>query len=360
MATDSYNGELKAGLFRSLIDQLDLSAVEVDRYTEHFKRSHDQLDELLSLQFYKALDSEKGDLLSEHYKLLSEFRERLFATWKTPLERLDSLLYMCMEVVSELRQKHIDSSQAITNKFNISTRLQARCVQVGNEISHLLHGGYADGAFARWRTLHETSTTTKFICEGDEDLSSRFIDYQTILRLQSAIRYNENKELNFEPIPTEKITQLQNKKAEILGKYGVQFGQSFGWARKALGDNVSEKGNLKFTNLEDYVGLSFLRSHFGLANQYIHAGIDSIGYKLGTSMSNRDLLLTGPSNEGLMEPIQCTSLSVVYATSALINAYPDDDSSIKTSVLWLWHQILQQEVYGAHKALQVMATHLAD
>ncbi|MBI6557290.1 DUF5677 domain-containing protein [Pseudomonas veronii] len=353
MDVDSDSNVSSTGLLRSVIDSLDLSSVEIDKITELFESHHEELNELFSLHFYQALDAEKDDLMSEHYEVLGAFRERLFETWKTPLIRLNSLLYMCMEIVDELRQEKTNFPPIHTNKFNIATRLQARCVQIGNEISHLLHGGYADGAFARWRTLHETSATTKFICEGDEDLASRFLDFQNISRLKAAKKYNDNNELEFVPIPTEQLVQFENEKTKILNKYEPHFEQEFGWARKALGNTVAPKGNLRFTDLEKFVGLSFLRNHFSFANQYIHAGIDSIGYKLGTSMSKKDILLTGPSNEGLIEPIQCTSLSLIHATAALLKAYPNDDSPIKISVLWLWHEVLKQEVDEADAALQV-------
>ena len=104
--------------------------------------------------------------------------------------------------------------------------------------------------------------------------------------------------------------------------------------------------------IEEFVKLDLLRNHFSFANQYVHAGIDSIGFKLGTSMSNKDLLLTGPSNEGLLEPIQCTSLSLIYATEALIRAYPNDETLMTIPVLWMWHDALKNEVVYASDALQ--------
>ncbi len=353
MDIDDRSDISNTGLLRSVIESLDLSSVEIDKITKLFENKHEELNELFSLNLYQILDAEKDDLLSEHYEVLAKFRERLFETWKTPLMRLDSLLYMCMEAVDELRQQHAGSPLLHTKKFNMATRLQARCVQVGNEISHLLHGGYADGAFARWRTLHETAATTKFICEGDEDLATRFFDFQNISRLKAANKYNEHNELEFDEFPAEQLTQFENDRKKILNKYELHFDKDFGWARKALGNNAAPKGSLRFTDVESFVGLSFLRNHFSFANQYVHAGIDSIGYKLGTSMSKKDLLLTGPSNEGLIEPIQCASLSLIHATIALIKAYPNEDSSIKISTLWLWHEVLKQEVVDADAALQV-------
>ncbi len=352
MSVDANKNDSNIELFRKLFDGLNVDADEMGKIISYFEQNPDELNLFFSRSLYQTLDAGKDELLSEHYELLGKFRERLFDTWKDPLKRLDSLLYICMEIVDELRRDQANSQRAKTNKFNVATRLQARCVQVGNEISHLLHGGYADGAFARWRTLHESSATTKFICEGDEDLSSRFIDFQSVIRLGAATKYNEKNELGFEPIPAEQLEKLKIEKEEILKRYEPHFEKKFGWARKALGNTVSSKDNLTFPEIEAFVGLGFLRNHFSFANQYVHAGIDSIGYKLGTSMSNKDILLTGPSNEGLIEPIQCTSLSLIHATEALIKAYPNDESLMQISVLWLWHDVLKEEVGNASDALQ--------
>lgn len=353
MSVDASKKESNTGLFRKLVDGLNLNSDEIDKITDLFEHNSAELIYLFSQDLYKSLDAGKDKLLSEHSGTLEEFRRRLFDTWEHPLKRLDSLIYMCMEIVDELRKDQTYLPLVQNKKFNVATRLHARCVQVGSEISHLLHGGFADGAFARWRTLHETSTTTKFICEGDEDLSTRFLDYQSITRFEGATKYNDKNKLDFEPVPAEQLEGLRAEKDEILKQYGAPFERKFGWARKALGD--TSKNNLTFPAIETFVGLDLLRNHFSFANQYVHAGIDSIGFKLGTSMSNRDLLLTGPSNEGLIEPIQCTSLSLIYATEALIRAFPNDESLITISILWMWHSALKHEVADASDALQTVA-----
>jgi len=352
VSADASKEDSNTGLFRKLVDGLNLNADEIENITKFYEQHSDELTHFFSRDLFESLDSGKDELLLEHYELLEEFRKRLFDTWGTPLKRLDSLIYICMEIVSDLRKDETYLPLTKNKKFNVATRLQARCVQIGNEISHLLHGGFADGAFARWRTLHETSTTTKFICEGDEDLSTRFLDYQSIIRFEGAMKYNDKNLLNFEPIPAEQLEEFRAKKDEILKQYGAPFGRKFGWARKALGD--TSKDNLTFPAIETFVKLDLLRNHFSFANQYVHAGIDSIGYKLGTSMSNKDLLLTGPSNEGLIEPIQCTSLSLIYATEALIRAFPNDESLMTISILWMWHDALKHEVVDATDALQAI------
>jgi hypothetical protein len=146
---------------------------------------------------------------------------------------------------------------------------------------------------------------------------------------------------------------MVQEQKETIDKYEPCFKNKFGWALKALGKAMNPKSEANFIDIEKFVEMSFLRNHFSFANQYVHAGIDSIGFKLGTSMSNKDILLAGPSNEGFIEPIQCTSLSLIYATIALITAFPNEESAIRISVFRLWHEILKQEVVDAATALQV-------
>lgn len=344
--------DLNTSLLRGLFNSSSLSTEDIDKLAELIRLEPEESNNYFSLQFFHILDTEKNELLSEIYATQSKFRDRLFEAWKAPLERLDTLLYMCTEIVEELREGVTYNSSEYTNKFNIATRLHARCVQVGNEISHLLHGGYADGAFARWRTLHETSVTTIFICNGDEDLASRFLNFQDATRISTATRFNKNNQLRFEAVSDKILAQMAREQEQILEKYEPCFKNKFGWALKALGKAMNPRSEASFVDIESFVEMSFLRNHFSFANQYVHAGIDSIGFKLGTSMSNRDLLLVGPSNEGLIEPTQCASLSLIYATIALITGFPNEESPRRASVLRLWHEILKQELVVADAAVQ--------
>src|SRR5690606_36883145 len=87
------------------------------------------------------------------------------------------------------------------------------------------------------------------------------------------------------------------------------------------------------------------------ASATIHAGVDSLGRKLSLSQSLKDILLCGPSNEGLVEPIQCTSLSLITVTEELLNTMPNDARSPYGRILWLWHKELKREAFESFEAL---------
>lgn len=334
-------------------NSIDAEILPPTQLAEWLEKNASSVEMVLALNFFEHLDEDKDDLLNEHYENINSFKNRLFSTWEGPLKRLDSLVYMCTEILNEINSEYRVDLSDNSSKLNISTRLHARALQVSSEISSLLKGGFADGAMARWRTLHETTAILIFIANGDEDLAERFTDFQSILRLKAANRYNKHCDnLGFSPFSFEDIKLFDAERKEIISKYEPGFRNDFGWATKALGVAPDSKARTQFKDIEEFVGLDFLRAHYGFANQYIHAGIDSIGFKLGTSISNKDVLLCGPSNEGLIEPIQCTSLSLIQATQAIMSVSPNDERLLCSPLLWLWHEKLKEEVVAASDALQ--------
>jgi len=337
-------------LIKNSIDAETLPPAQLEEWLEENASS---IEMVFALNIFNRLDEDKRDLLNEHYGNINAFKDRLFSTWEEPLRRLDSLIYMCTEIINEINHEYRVDLASKSSKLNVATRLHARALQVSSEISSLLKGGFADGAMARWRTLHETTAILIFIANGDEDLAERFTDFQSILRLKAANRYNKHSDnLGFSSFSPEEIELFNAESKEIVSKYEAGFRNDFGWAAKALGRMKNSNTRTQFKDIEEFVGLDFLRAHYGFANQYIHAGIDSIGFKLGTSISNKDILLCGPSNEGLIEPIQCTSLSLIQATQAIISVSPNDERLLYSPVLWLWHEKLKEEVVAASSALQ--------
>jgi len=62
----------------------------------------------------------------------------------------------------------------------VLTRLHVRACQVSDEVITLLENGFADGAMARWRTLHELGVVATLIADGDERLAERYIHHDAV------------------------------------------------------------------------------------------------------------------------------------------------------------------------------------
>src|SRR5437870_8332031 len=61
-----------------------------------------------------------------------------------------------------------------------SLRQHVRACQVTDEIITLLENGFADGAMARWRTLHEIAVVTSLISQHGIELAERYVAYQAV------------------------------------------------------------------------------------------------------------------------------------------------------------------------------------
>lgn len=296
-----------------------------------------------------SLDEKHLEFVKELQSELDGFHKRLFDAWSVPLTRFGSLIAMCMEMGDQINREYRDSEKyPPSSRRNATTRIHARAVQVANEVSCLVRGGYADGAMARWRSLHEASVILVFLSQNDEELSNRFMDHQAIIRFKAATEYNEHHSaLGFSAFDVGELAQMQKSHDEMLAKYGKHFSNDYGWASE-----VTKSKRPHFKDIENNVSLGFLRPQYGFASKNVHSGVDSIGYKLALSMTQEDILLAGPSNEGFIDPVQCASYSLIIATGALIDTSPDDERTIMESVLWRWHELLKLELIEAKSALR--------
>ena len=86
------------------------------------------------------------------------FRQRLRVRWEKPLDLLKIIISVAIEV-GDTQRKNQRRSRSRKNLYTraVLTLLHARSCQVTREIVALIEAGYADGAMARWRTLHEIS-----------------------------------------------------------------------------------------------------------------------------------------------------------------------------------------------------------
>lgn len=331
-----------------------IAGLDIDRW---LAENADEMVDKFSDRLAQDLDSKQREFVENIHSELAGFHKRLFETWRAPLTRLDSLIAMCMEIGSEINAEYRSSGKYQPSaRRNMTIRLHTRAVQIANEVSCLLKGGYPDGGMARWRSLHETMVILAFLGRHDDALSSRFVDFQAITRLKAATEYNEHQAvLGFEQFDPTELARFQKVRDDMVVKYGQQFASENGWAADVL-----KQKRVTFKDIEKFVDLSYLRPQYGFASKNVHSGVDSIGYKLAQSMSSQETLLAGPSNQGLLEPIQCTSYSLIMATCELIDTAPLDERAIMEGVLWRWHERLKADLIDAEAALRQRGGNIDD
>jgi hypothetical protein len=129
--------------------------------------------ERLKLSVLGELEASKG--------IEKEFEAAVLSTWKKPLDLLDLLLYVCLEVSSGFNSEYGSEISSKRSYVQVAlARQQANACFVFNEIIHLLKSGFPSGAHSHWRTLHEIACVSYFISEHGEDMAKRFLDYEVV------------------------------------------------------------------------------------------------------------------------------------------------------------------------------------
>ena len=98
------------------------------------------------------------------------FEYNMYRRWGKALDALEMLILLSFECGdafnSFFREKAVSENDLV---FEVLTRIHARACQVAYEIFTLLKAGYADGAHARWRCLHELTVIGVFIAESGQE-----------------------------------------------------------------------------------------------------------------------------------------------------------------------------------------------
>jgi hypothetical protein len=289
----------------------------------------------ISELFVESMKTQR-EMLEEHRETLRGFDERLYQRWQEPLDLLESLIMVAMDA-GQIQQKKLVESIDKTNDWKFSTLLQihARACQITNEILALLKAGYADGAIARWRSLHELSVISDFLLNADNAVSKRYLDHRTAMTYRDAKDYRDYCEtLGFAPIEDDEFKGIKNAKERLDACYGEGFSNDWGWIPK---DIVPDQ---KFKALEKHIRLGHLRPFYNLSAAAVH-GLSKGFYRLGLDES-QNTLLCGPSDMGLTDPIQLASMSMNLVTVCLLSIQID----LESLLLMLVSQGLVEAILG--------------
>lgn len=240
------------------------------------------------------------------------FRRRLRRRWGDALDTLEELVATCAELGDQVAQNHHDDSQL----FLALELLRNRAVQVGWEVHTLASSGYADGAYGRWRTLHELAVVSEFLREFGEDVAVRYFEHAHVKNRRVICEYNQCQErLGYPRIPQAEVDRSERLKDDILQRYGRNFRNEWGWAAEACGNP-----NPTFVDLREKAGYEHWKAHFGMANHALHAGPHGVLFRLGHPLGSDPLPLSGPSLVGLGSPIDASAISLMHVTFSFVSA----------------------------------------
>lgn len=273
------------------------------------------------------------------------FRERLYERWGDGLDGLRMLVAIAREFGSNFSQER----QKVDRQYgpvtvDVLVRLHARACQVAAEVICLLENGFADGAIARWRTLHEIAIVSLFISEHGEDLAERYVAHEIVETSRVVWQFGEyGQRLGLDPISDNELAEIKKQRAAAIDKYGSHFKGQYGWAAKHLNKKEPSIADIRKGSQIDH-----LAPYYRFASHNVHANAKGIYFKLGL-IGPSNVLLSGPSNAGLADPGHATAQSLLQVSAALLCLSPILDNIVTVKIMDLLTGEIGTALFAAHK-----------
>lgn len=138
------------------------------------------------------LDSQVDSVMQNRISAIDDVEKNFRDGLQKFLAHQDSIWYDVFSLSQSMYQIAVDSSkefsdyyrtsldsskrEPLKNTFIALEQIHGRACQEFLEILYLMRLGFADGAFARWRSLFELQCTALFISQQGETIAKQFID----------------------------------------------------------------------------------------------------------------------------------------------------------------------------------------
>jgi len=221
----------------SIFDLLSEPIVEVIKEHELSEDSATDLIETLVAKgpkdLLKAIKQEALAMVEADRLEKKAFEGRNYKRWEEPL----NLLTLLWRYSTELAENHsLEGPQdGDCLVFDTLAHLQPKALLVTGEILCLLEGGYADGALARWRTLHEIVVTAMFIAKHGHKAALGYrlsMWFENSRAAKQVNRYASR--AGIEPLSVQELDEIEAVRAEAEKQLGKVLKTDWDWADDIL------------------------------------------------------------------------------------------------------------------------------
>jgi hypothetical protein len=259
-----------------------------------------------------------------------KFRKQLERDWGEAFDIVRMMLVISREIGQE--SVKFNQTNVVPNhsrKLECLIKLHARGCQVAAEVICLMENGFADGAFARWRTLYEIYVVTAILSDGDEILSERYVDHKFIEAKKAMDIYQQNYESLGDQVPSATdVDDIEKNHKRCIEKYGDSFKSPYGWAC----DHLNIKKPI-FLDMEKAAGQSTRRFYYKFSSHNVHADANGLSFRLGLLEQDSRILLSGMSNIGFVEPAKNLAFTLFKLNVAIMRDRWDVDTLTQFHIL---------------------------
>ncbi|HYD02465.1 MAG TPA: DUF5677 domain-containing protein [Phycisphaerales bacterium] len=282
-------------------------------------------------------------------RMLRGFQKRLTKTWGKTFRLLRALETISFQAGAEL---NANSTPATTPLRYVLLHLHARAIRVFSEVRILLESGYADGAHARWRTLHETAVVAVFLRKHGDEGALLYLEHEAIESCKAAIEYQKHAPaLGYQLPDAAELAALQKQFDSLVAKHGGTFQTAYGWAAVLM----NKPGRPGIEALEVATGLDRLRPFYRMASHAVHANPKSFQFSLAQPDRELRVRLAGPGNAGLADPAHCAAISLTQVTAALLVECESIDAIALVKLLDTFVNQIGEAAIAAHRHIESLA-----
>ncbi|MCS6624947.1 DUF5677 domain-containing protein [Roseibacterium beibuensis] len=273
-----------------------------------------------------ALDKSRAEMLRRSRAEQAAFEKRNFQRWRKAFDLIETVAEIAGEVGGAFNDHN--RSSAVSDRdyvFEAVVSLHARSLLIARESIHLCKGGFADGALSRWRSMHECKVVAAFITLHGQEVALRYLASFDCAALKAARELNEviGHPGYDEGFSTEELGRMEQHVAAICAEMGSEMRHDYGWAGKVL-----KNPKPTFASIEANAGLAHERPRYRWASQHTHASARPPNRLLGTVEAQQPLHLVGPSNSGMVDPLQFVALALADITKIMLSVRPTLDCKI--------------------------------
>ena len=252
-----------------------------------------------------------------------QFEKNLNKYWGRPLNSLELFIQAVTEASFEFIRAHHDEAVASKDQVhNALTRLLGRGCLVARATLTLLRRGYADDAFARWRSLHEIAVTAIIIGRNGQELAERYMLHAAVESYKLASNFPALEAVvGIDMLPPGEFEKLKAERDRLVEQFGKPFGRDLGWAA-CLFDGKAPT----IMQIEESVELQSLRALYRLSSDNVHPSVLGTMSKLGLDLYEDEAHLVLPSMTGLGGPGGLTAMSLFLIAGAVLITKPTDDN----------------------------------
>ena len=290
-------------LFADFLKKVHPETEQENISEETMKQCFDEFIELYGNEFLKNLYKGMYESVAEHRLWADEFTINLEKKWFRAFIACDALSVITDEILNDYIKQY--ESTPMPYRFVALKYITGRACQVYREIVCLARHGFADGAFARWRTLYELAVISSFIYKYGDEIAKSYYD----------------------------------AKNSDCGYHDWAISASCFAKRKA-------NSHITFADIEQKTPLNtlpWIKQH-KLSHKIVHAAPQGTFSRIG-SQHSEERILTGVSDYGLNIPLNNAVISFVQICVTFLNL-----NVTSRNIFWIiaitdWIQIVEKEVY---------------